>query len=130
MKFSILLITLAMMVHLFGHFVPAALPEHILDAELDSHMRFHVFQSSIWILGIDFLILLLAYGPFMNRQRWSVVALLVAGIPSQLAYFFAIGVFPDGAPPVGPAINALMAVTAVIFFVGVLMGGRQIFAAQ
>lgn len=127
MKYATSMITLAMIVHLIGHYVPDALPEHIFDINLEYHMRFHVFQSSIWILGIDLVILLITYGAFRHQQRWSCFALLFAGIPSQLAYFIAIGVFPEGAPPVGLAVNFLLLVTMALYFGGVLIGTRICF---
>ena len=127
MKYATTMITIAIIVHLFGHFVPEALPEHIFDTNLDAHMRFHTFQSSFWILGIDLLILAITYNAFRYQQRWSCFALLFAGIPSQLAFYFALGVFSEGAPEIGLVVHILMFVTMLLYFGGVLLGMKICF---
>jgi hypothetical protein len=122
MKPPLAMITVAMAVHLFGHFVPDALPDHIFDPHLEAHMRFHVFQSSIWIIGVDLMILIIAFMAFRQKERWAGYALLFAGIPSQLALYAAIIVFPNGAPEIGIGIHLTMIGTMVLYFGGVILG--------
>jgi len=124
MKYVVAIITLAIIVHLIGHFVPAALPEHIFDDHLDHHMRFHVFQSSMWILGIDLLILIITFTAFRGGEVWAGPALIFAGIPSQLAFYIAIFAFPEGSPDIGTAVKILLLVTMIVYFSAVILGTK------
>jgi len=125
MNLATRLIVFSTLVHLISYLIPSAIPEHILDVNWSTHARFHILQAAFWMVGLDLLTLMIALGPFRHGERWSSVALLIAGFCMQTGYYISIVSIPEGAPDVAGA-NWLLGIVMIIYFTGLVIGSKKI----
>lgn len=117
------LVGIASLAHLVAYCF--AVPEHIVDSTWPFHARFHVFQALVWIVGLDLVCAILAFGPFARGVAWARWALLTGLIFGQGAYFMAMIAIPDGHPPEGLAAHLPLLGILLVYSVGLVFGWRQ-----
>jgi len=79
------LITLACVAQVLGYFY--ALPGHLGDPTWSHHAQFHHILAWIWVVGLDFAIIALAWGPLQKRDLTSFWILLILFLFSQGGHF-------------------------------------------
>ena len=117
------LITLACIGQILGY--AYALSGHLDEPTWSAHAQFHHFLGWLWLLGLDFAIITLAWGPLQKRERSSFWILLVLFLSAQGGHSIASLVVPAGRPPEPWYDYALGAVT-LIFAVGLGIGWKAL----
>lgn len=123
MKAATTLIAFSTAIHLLAYLLPQAMPEHLIDANWPDHARFHMWQATIWLVGLDVLVLLIVLVPFRQKQAWSFWALVVALIGSQAGYFISSALLPAGRPDVAGADIGLLCLM-IIYIAGLGLGWK------
>jgi len=117
------IITLASIGQILGY--AYALPGHIGDPTWSDHAQFHLFLSWLWLIGLNFAIIMLAWGPLQKLERSSFWILLVLFISAQGGHFIASLVEPAGRPP-EPWYDYALGAVALIFAIGLGIGWKAL----
>ena len=115
MKNAARLMTLACVGQILGY--AYALPGHLDEPTWSAHAQFHHVLAWIWLVGLDFSIITLAWGPLQKRDRISFWLLLALFIPAQAGHFITSLVVPAGRPSESWYDPAL-ALVALVFAIG------------
>src|SRR5688500_17157582 len=81
-----------------GGYLPATM-EHVMDATWRAHARFHAFQSVVFIVGWDLVVMWIVLGSLQRSEKWTLWVLLAYLIFVQGGYFISMAVIPEGTPP-------------------------------
>jgi hypothetical protein len=117
------LITLACIIQILGY--AYALPSHLDEPSWSDHAQFHHVLAWIWLVGLNIVILVFAWGPLQKRDRSAFWVLVVLFLFAQGGHFVASLVVPTGRPPEWWYDYALSTM-ALIFAVGLGVAWRAL----
>ena len=124
MRTATIFVVISTTIHLLAYLLPQAMPEHLVEMNWPAHARFHMWQATFWLISLDVMILIVALVPFRQKQDWTFWALLAGFAGSQLGYFLASALVPEGRPDTQGADIGLLFVM-LIYLAGLVLGWRE-----
>ncbi|MBE2195918.1 MAG: hypothetical protein IAE83_17215 [Anaerolinea sp.] len=116
-------ITVASVINVAGFFI--GLFEHLDESTWVAHAQFHLVLSWVWLIGLSLMILVLVWGPFQRRERWSFWLLAAGGFFAHGGFYLSVLLVFEGRPP-ELVHHALLGVLMLMYLTGLIIGWRAL----